>query len=54
MSHQPTLIYEFGDYRLDAIERLLQRNGEIVLLQPKRCSDKVRGEKGFIENIREA
>ncbi len=35
MSHQPTLIYEFGDYRLDVIERMLQRNGEPVLLQPK-------------------
>jgi DNA-binding winged helix-turn-helix (wHTH) protein/tetratricopeptide (TPR) repeat protein len=33
MSHQPS--YEFGSYRLDVAERLLLRDGESVLLQPK-------------------
>ena len=35
MSHQPKPIYEFGPYRLDAAERRLLRNGEVVPLQPK-------------------
>src|SRR5262252_10166880 len=35
MSHQPKPIYEFGPYRLDAAERLLWRDGEVVPLQPK-------------------
>src|SRR5262245_18734386 len=35
MSHQPKPIYEFGHYRLDAAERLLSRDGEVVPLQPK-------------------
>src|SRR5215831_805470 len=35
MSHQPKPIYEFGPYRLDAAERLLSRDGEVVPLQPK-------------------
>lgn len=35
MSHQPTHIYEFGSFRLDVAERLLQRDGKNVLLQPK-------------------
>jgi Tol biopolymer transport system component/DNA-binding winged helix-turn-helix (wHTH) protein len=35
MSHQPSRIYEFGQYRLDAAERLLLRAGEGVPLQPK-------------------
>src|SRR5215468_2710806 len=35
MSHQPKQIYEFGPYRLDAAERLLMRDGEVVPLQPK-------------------
>jgi Tol biopolymer transport system component/DNA-binding winged helix-turn-helix (wHTH) protein len=35
MNHQPKHIYEFGAYRLDAAERLLLRDGEVVPLQPK-------------------
>jgi Tol biopolymer transport system component/DNA-binding winged helix-turn-helix (wHTH) protein len=35
MGHQPKQIYEFGHYRLDAAERLLMRDGEVVPLQPK-------------------
>src|SRR5262245_429883 len=35
MGHQPKQIYEFGPYRLDAAERLLLRDGEVVPLQPK-------------------
>src|SRR5262252_1511419 len=35
MGHQPNQIYEFGHYRLDAAERLLMRDGEVVPLQPK-------------------
>src|SRR5262245_43186206 len=35
MSPQPKPIYEFGPYRLDAAERLLTRDGEVVSLQPK-------------------
>src|SRR5215475_9977507 len=35
MSHQPKPIYEFGSYQLDAAERLLSRDGEVVPLQPK-------------------
>src|SRR5215510_11328775 len=35
MSYQPKPIYEFGPYRLDAAERLLSRDGEVVPLQPK-------------------
>jgi DNA-binding winged helix-turn-helix (wHTH) protein/TolB-like protein/Flp pilus assembly protein TadD len=35
MSHQPKPIYEFGPYLLDAVERLLSRDGEVVPLQPK-------------------
>jgi TolB-like protein/DNA-binding winged helix-turn-helix (wHTH) protein len=35
MSHQPKPIYEFGPYRLDAAERLLLRDGDVVPLQPK-------------------
>jgi TolB-like protein/DNA-binding winged helix-turn-helix (wHTH) protein len=35
MSHQPNQIYLFGPYRLNAAERLLLRDGEIISLQPK-------------------
>ena len=35
MGHQPQQIYEFGPYRLDAAERLLMRDGDVVPLQPK-------------------
>src|SRR5262245_30060297 len=35
MGHQAKQIYEFGPYRLDAAERLLMRDGEVVPLQPK-------------------
>src|SRR5215831_14231407 len=35
MNQQPKPIYEFGPYRLDAAERLLSRDGEVVPLQPK-------------------
>ncbi len=35
MGHQPKQIFEFGHYRLDAAERLLLRDGEVVPLQPK-------------------
>jgi DNA-binding winged helix-turn-helix (wHTH) protein/tetratricopeptide (TPR) repeat protein len=35
MGHQPKQIYEFGPHRLDAAERLLLRDGEVVPLQPK-------------------
>jgi DNA-binding winged helix-turn-helix (wHTH) protein/TolB-like protein/Tfp pilus assembly protein PilF len=35
MGHQPKQIYEFGPYQLDAAERLLRRDGEVVPLQPK-------------------
>src|SRR5215475_8042240 len=35
MSHQPKPIYEFGPYRLDAVERRLLRDGAVVPLQPK-------------------
>src|SRR5262245_28609979 len=35
MSRQQKPIYEFGPYRLDAAERLLSRDGEVVPLQPK-------------------
>jgi len=35
MSQQPRHIYEFGPFRLDAAERLLMRDGEVVPLQPK-------------------
>jgi len=35
MNQQPRHIYEFGPYRLDAAERLLWRDGEVVPLQPK-------------------
>jgi len=33
--HQPQPIYEFGSFRLDAGERLLLRDGEVVPLTPK-------------------
>ena len=39
MNNQPKHIYEFGPYRLDAAERLLSRDGEVVLLQPKVFDD---------------
>src|SRR5262245_177249 len=35
MSHQSKHLYEFGPYRLDAGERLLMRDSEVVPLQPK-------------------
>jgi hypothetical protein len=35
MSHQLNQIYEFGPYRLDAAERPLLRDGNVVPLQPK-------------------
>jgi Tol biopolymer transport system component/DNA-binding winged helix-turn-helix (wHTH) protein len=35
MNRQTKRIYEFGPYRLDAAERLLLRDGEVVPLQPK-------------------
>src|SRR5215510_8138871 len=35
MGHQPKQIYEFGPYRLDAAQRLLMRDGEVIPLQPK-------------------
>jgi len=35
MSNEPYHIYEFGPYRLDAAERLLLRDGEVISLQPK-------------------
>src|SRR5499426_4626178 len=35
MNRQTNPIYEFGPYRLDAAERLLSRDGEVVPLQPK-------------------
>ena len=35
MNQQPRHIYEFGPFRLDAAERLLSRDGEVVPLQPK-------------------
>src|SRR5215470_13928641 len=35
MGYQPKQIFEFGHYRLDAAERLLLRDGEVVSLQPK-------------------
>jgi DNA-binding response OmpR family regulator len=35
MSRQPEQIYEFGPYRLDVAERLLQREGVAIPLQPK-------------------
>src|SRR5262245_54419543 len=35
MNEQATCIYEFGPFRLDAAERLLLRDGEVVPIQPK-------------------
>jgi TolB-like protein/DNA-binding winged helix-turn-helix (wHTH) protein/Tfp pilus assembly protein PilF len=35
MSQHPKPIYEFGPFRLDAAERLLSRDGEVISLQPK-------------------
>src|SRR5262245_47234688 len=35
MTRQPSTIYEFGPFRLDASERLLVRHGESVCLPPK-------------------
>src|SRR5262249_560348 len=35
MVRQPTYLYEFGSFRLDAAERLLSRDGEAVPLSPK-------------------
>jgi DNA-binding winged helix-turn-helix (wHTH) protein len=35
MVRQPTYLYEFGPFRLDAAERLLSRDGEAVSLPPK-------------------
>src|SRR5262245_44413338 len=35
MSQQTNGIYEFGSFRLDAQERLLQRDGATVTLTPK-------------------
>jgi DNA-binding winged helix-turn-helix (wHTH) protein/TolB-like protein/Flp pilus assembly protein TadD len=35
MSNQPPKIYEFGPYRLDVKERILQRDGEQLPLTPK-------------------
>src|SRR5262245_46637654 len=35
MGSQQNQIYEFGPYRLDAAERLLMRDGDVVPLQPK-------------------
>src|SRR5262245_4650317 len=35
MGSRQKQIYEFGHYRLDAAERLLMRDGEVVPLQPK-------------------
>jgi DNA-binding winged helix-turn-helix (wHTH) protein/Tfp pilus assembly protein PilF len=35
MGSAPTQVYEFGDFRLDAVKRLLWRKGEPVSLPPK-------------------
>ena len=35
MSQSSTRLYEFGAFRLDAIERVLWRGGEMILLPPK-------------------
>jgi DNA-binding winged helix-turn-helix (wHTH) protein len=35
MSHQSKHLYEFRPYRLDAGERLLQRDGATISLKPK-------------------
>jgi Tol biopolymer transport system component/DNA-binding winged helix-turn-helix (wHTH) protein len=35
MSHHPQHLYEFGPFRLDAMERLLLRDGESMQLTPK-------------------
>ena len=35
MSHQPKPIYEFGQYLLDAAERLLSLDDKVISLQPK-------------------
>src|SRR5512145_96426 len=35
MSQSATRLYEFGAFRLDAIERVLWRGGEMILLPPK-------------------
>ena len=35
MGNRQKQIYEFGPYRLDAAERLLMRDSEVVPLQPK-------------------
>jgi len=35
MSEQSIHFYEFGPFRLDTVERLLLREGEVVPLAPK-------------------
>ena len=35
MSQQPKHFYEFGEFRLDARDHLLMRDGEVVPLAPK-------------------
>src|SRR5215510_3571420 len=35
MNDEPSLFYEFGPFRLNVEERLLERNGELVPLTPK-------------------
>jgi len=35
MAKRAPRFYEFGDFRLDAAERLLYRGGQIVPLSPK-------------------
>jgi DNA-binding winged helix-turn-helix (wHTH) protein/TolB-like protein/Tfp pilus assembly protein PilF len=38
VSHPPIETYEFGPYRIDAAQRLLHRNGELIPLPPKVAS----------------
>ena len=35
MSAQEKPVYEFGPFRLDAVKRLLLRDGQVVQLSPK-------------------
>ncbi|HEU5237051.1 MAG TPA: transcriptional regulator, partial [Pyrinomonadaceae bacterium] len=35
MNSEPSLFYEFGPFRLNVQERLLEKNGELVALTPK-------------------
>ena len=46
MSQSSTKLYEFGAFRLDAIERVLWRGGEMIVLPPKVFDTPIISSKG--------